>query len=67
MFISVTTNFADIEDLLKSGENLDLSAIALTPPSSDQNSPLSTPPQSDTSAPSSPVFDDMDGKRHTRH
>lgn len=53
----------DIEDLLKSGENIDLSAIALTPPSSDHCSPMSSPPQSDdSSAPNSPSFDEMEGK-----
>ena len=52
----------DLEDLLKNGENLDLSMVALTPPSSDHNSPMSSPLQSDSSAPNSPSFDDMSGE-----
>ena len=53
---------AGIEELLKKGENIDLSMIALSPPYSDSCSPTSVHQQSDTSAPSSPVFDDMNGQ-----
>ncbi|XP_076467423.1 sterol regulatory element-binding protein 1-like [Babylonia areolata] len=50
----------NIEMLLKNGENIDVSMIALSPPSSDGSSPRTSHGLSDSSAPSSPVaFDDM--------
>ncbi|KAL8576347.1 hypothetical protein ACOMHN_048914 [Nucella lapillus] len=49
-----------IEELLKKGENIDVSMIALSPPCSDGESPRTSHGLSDSSPPSSPLFEDMD-------
>ncbi|XP_076446887.1 sterol regulatory element-binding protein 1-like [Babylonia areolata] len=59
MALKIAIKKQNMEDLLKLSDNMDMTVMALTPPSSDHDSPMSSPPQSDNSAPSSPGFDEL--------